>query len=398
MQLRGYLRTTLAVFLLGASGSPAGAQGWADSLALDPPTWDLGPAELRLGGFASGSAYTAISGGGTDESGVTGQLRANLRLQRTLDTGLTLGARSTILVFHDDLSGDAYGNDTFEKAYLYATTGLGSVELGQQVGVGDTLGLTGPKVDDHVSLDNPDTTFFRDAATNGRYDSFFRPYTVVNDSGVDAKLNYLSPRLFGIQVGGSFTPHLVKAPLPFLGNPSDAPDRQANVWEVAGSYSGYFGDLAAGLSGAFAHGSLENATPGFESLYDFALGVQFAYSLDAVKLSGGGGYRTTNAYALMPASVYSGGETHLVHVSAMIETGAWRLGGEYSNGDVKGPTGVSDYGLDAYQLAAGYRVNDNLQLTLGWQWQNYARSLGTFSNSAKSVDMNAGFLTFGYTL
>ncbi len=389
--------TAILMFLLGAPSS-ALAQGWADALALDPPTWDIGQAELRLGGFASGSAYAATSKGGSDDSGVTGQLRANLRLQRTLDTGLTLGARSTILVYHDALSGDAYGNDTFEKAYLYATTGLGSIEVGQQVGVGDTLGLTGPKVDDHVSLDNPDTAFFRNPVTGKRFDSFFRPYTVVNDSGVDAKVSYLSPRLFGIQLGGSFTPHLVKAPLPFLGNPSDAPDRQSNVWEVAGSYSGYFGDLAAGLSAAFAHGSLDNATPGFESLYDFALGVQLAYSLDAVKLSAGGGYRTTNGYALMPALVYRGGETHLKHVSAMIETGAWRVGGEYSNGDVNGPAGITEYGLDAYQLAAGYRVNDNLQLTLGWQWQDYTRTIGTFPNGAKTSDMNAGFMTLGYAL
>lgn len=387
-----------AAAILAGTLTGARAQGVSEALALEPPTWEFDNWELRLTGFASGSLYTATQSGSPSDSGATGQIRAHLRLQRTLDTGLTLGARATLLAYSDALSGDAFGNDTFEKGFVFVQTGLGTLEAGQEIGAGDIIGLTGPKVDDHVSLDNPDTTFFRNAATGGRFDSIFRPYSVVNDSGVDAKINYLSPRLFGLQLGLSYTPHRVKAPFPFVGNPTDAANRQDAIWEVAGAYTGYFGDLAFGASASFAHGALTNRTAGFENLYDAALGLQFAYSLGDARLTAGGGYRTTNAYALNPFFVFAGGETHLAHVAAMVETGPWRAGGEFSHGEANGPAGISDIDFDGTQLAAGYRVNDNVQLTAGWQWYDYSRTIGTFPNGGKAVDMNAGFLTLGYTL
>ena len=98
-----------------------------------------------------------------------------------------------------------------------------------------------------------------------------------------AKINYVSPRLLGIQIGASFTPKPVRTPLPFTGNLPNDPDQQQNIWEVAASYTGYFSSLAVGLSAGFAHGSVRNRSAAGDSLYDWALGAQLAYPVGSVK-------------------------------------------------------------------------------------------------------------------
>ena len=190
----------------------------------------------------------------------------------------------------------------------------------------------------------------------------------------------------------------MKAALPLFGNAPDGPN-QTFLWETALTYTGFVtDDLAVEGSIAFTRGVLQDAMPGFDDLHDWAVGAQAAYSLSEWKFTLGGAYRKSNAYGFKTSMVLDGAETRLEHASALAEWGPWRLGGEYSHGDVNGPPGYVDYTLEAWQLAGGYRVNDNLQLTAGWQWWNYDRDLGVFFKGSRAADMNAGFVTLGYTL
>jgi len=377
------------------------AQRIGDALALEPPQWEFDNYEIRLGGTAAGALFTTSSSAGpatpngNDSSGVSAVAQGNIRIQRTLDTGIVLGARGDFLLYHDELSGDNYGNDTVQRAYLFAQTGFGRVDIGQQDGAGYALGLVGPIVDESVSLETHSVSLFRRPPLRKDFTDIFPLVTSVQSSSNYAKINYVSPRLLGIQVGASFTPNTLRSPLPFTGNPSDDPDQQHSLWEVAASYTGYFSNVALGLSAAYAHGRLKNRTPGFENLYDWALGAQLAYTVSDIKLSLGGAYRGTNAYLLSVEQARSNASSHLVHVSAMAEKGSWLLGAEFSNADANGPV---DFEITGYQVAGGYRINANMQLTLGWQWHNYRRSAGTFFNGSPSLDLNAGFLTLSYTL
>ncbi len=373
-----------------------------ESLALDPPTWDLDGIELKLGGFATGAGYTARQSDGPvisghDETGLTGQIRANIQAERTLDNGIQLGARANVLLLRGTLSDDRYGNDTIERVYFYGRMAYGTLEIGQQNGVGAQLGLTGPRVDPRVSLDDPDTTFFEDPSTNERFDRFFRPFSAVASSSVAAKINYLSPRLLGLQLGLSFTPELTKTPIPFTRSDS-GPNQQDSIWEAALSYQTFFDDLGIGGSIAYLQGYQDNETPGRDDLYDLAIGAQSSYTLRNVKLSLGGGYRESNAYGFRTNLVFADGNTALWHLSFMGEDGPWRAGVEYSDGDVDGPAGRPDYAMNAYQAAIGYRVNDNLDIGAGWQWYDYDRNLGVFYNGDTAIDMDAGFITLNYGL
>jgi hypothetical protein len=390
-----------AGFLLAVAPTGAVAQGWADAIAVEPPSWMLGNSELRLTGFAYGAGFTSsmsTPAGDDTDSGVTGQARANLRLQRITDSGLIYGAEAGALLLRDELSGDNYGNRTVEKLFLYTQTGLGRIEIGQQDGVGYTLGFTGPVVDDHISLENPDSTFFRDPATGHPFNNFSQDVTKSFSSSNAAKVNYLTPRLFGAQIGASFTPQLVKAPLPGLGNAPNGPDVQGSLWEVAGSYTTRLSDIAVGLSAGFTRGALRNPTPAHGDLYDLALGLQFAADISDVRLSWGGAYRVSNGYGFSPMSAFDDAQTRRLQLSAMAELGPWRAGGEFADGEMDAPAGTPKLNMQAYQFAAGYRPNDNLHLSAGWQWYDYDRNLGLFGNGARSIDMNAGFVTLGYSL
>ena len=54
--------------------------------------------------------------------------------------------------------------------------------------------------------------------------------------------------------------------------------------------------------------------------------------------------------------------------------------------------------IDGFQVSAGYKVNANMQLSIGWQYRDYNRSLGLFYNGRSGIKMNAAFLSLGYTL
>jgi hypothetical protein len=390
-----------AAAALSPADAAEGPRGLADALALDAPSWEFDNTTIRLGGVAAGALFSAHqsagpgSTSGYDNIGASSMAQANIQAQRIFDNGMVLGARSDFLLFHDAQSGDNYDRDTVEKIYVFAQTGFGRVEIGQQDGAAYTLGLVGPITNEQVTLENRNISLFRDPAAGGDFGALFQSITAVQSTSNFAKINYVSPRLLGIQIGASFTPKPVRTPLPFTGNLPNDPNQQQNIWEVAASYTGYFSNLAVGLSAGFAQGSVRNRNAAGDDLSDWALGAQLAYPVGTVKLSVGGAYRDSNAYLLGLGQVLAHARTHASHLSATAEWGSWIAGGEYSFAHANGPV---DYDITGYQLSGGYKINDNLQLTGGWQWYDYSRNAGVFYNGSPGLRMSAGFLLLSYEL
>src|ERR1700761_3030209 len=171
----------LGLFL---TGTPATAQ--ESGLTFDPYQAELGNAELSVGGTASGAVFDGNLKGQPAASGV---LKAMPRLHRDYDSGLVLGLDATLAV-SDPLSRGRYDGDFFEKLYGEARTGLGRVEIGLTDGGGYDEAVTGPKVDAQVSLDNPQTTFFRNPATHHAATDMFALRTEVGASSNYAKFTY----------------------------------------------------------------------------------------------------------------------------------------------------------------------------------------------------------------
>ncbi|HSZ73289.1 MAG TPA: porin, partial [Rhizomicrobium sp.] len=291
------------------------------------------------------------------------------------------------------LSGLRYGGDVFEKTFATIQTGLGRIEIGQADGAGYTMAVAGPKVDPDTSIDDADMNFFRDPITGRAVIDLFPLKSEVDSSSNYAKLSYFTPRLFGIQIGVSYTPSQGKDVLPFVNDGPDVPDRQKRIWETAISYSDTLGEATFKTSAALSMAHDGDRMPGHQGLTDWALGASVDYPIDDdVKLSLGGAYRQTNAYAFDIDEPLAAGSTKATHVSTEVSDGSWLGGFEYSTGTADGSFGAPELGVSGYETTIGYRINANLQLSGGWQRLDYRRDSGAFYNGSDRLSMDAEFL------
>jgi hypothetical protein len=380
-----------ALVLAGLSPARAGLTDWS----VTPFETDIGEAQFTLGGDANGAVFTNDQPGfpGLDTTGATGALRLFPKLERSYDSGLTIGLHASILAARDPLATDRYGGDVFEKSYGTLQTGLGTVELGDVDGAAYRLAISGPKVDEKVSLDDPEITFFRDPVTGRAFDRTFTVATEVGGSLNFAKLSYYTPRLFGVQLAGSFTPSENREVVPFISKGPHVPDRQQNIWELAANYSDYFGPVSLGAYAGVSMGHDAAKTAGHEGLTDWAFGTEADYDVnDDLKLAVGGAYRQSNAYTFGINSVLAHGATRALHLSTTATYQSWIAGGELIDGDADGSLGAATVGVHGYGASVGYVINTNLQLTAGWQQLRYARNIGAFYNGLPVIKMNAEYL------
>lgn len=381
---------------LGSFSARAGEdENASNPLPSEPFNWSIGNLDLTAGGLAGGAFSYAWQRGVHDRAQASGELRSWLLVQRTFDNGMILGARTDLLLAHDRLSGDIYDNDTIEHLFLFWQMGFGRVELGQQDGAAYTMALTGPEIDPLVSLEARHISLFRNPATGREFGQFFKQVTAVQTSSNYAKINYLTPRILGIQFGVSFTPETVRSPLPWTGNPQNTANEQHDIWEVGASYTGYVSGVAVGLTAGYAQGSQRESSLQGANLYDWSVGGELAWLLDDTKLTIGGAYRETNAWLLDVDDVLRGARTGGEHLSLTAENGPWRLGAETSVAHAAGPV---DYGITGYQATLGYQFTPAIELTGGWQWYDYARNTGLFSNGRPTIRMNAGYIGLSYIL
>ena len=139
-------------------------------------------------------------------------------------------------------------------AVVSTLSGLGQVQVGLVDGAGYALRLTGPKADEQIALEDPQTSFFRDPGTHRAVTDMFALRTEVGASSNYAKLAYVSPALFGAQIAISFTPSEGKQ-LPFMNAGPNVPGRQTAIWEGALRYSDSFGPVDISAYAAAATGA-----------------------------------------------------------------------------------------------------------------------------------------------
>jgi hypothetical protein len=376
-----------ALLLGGAAFSAAGAQGWDGTI----PPYKLFPGntELDIGAMAGGALFGANGHGGRNASGV---FKLMPRWHRDYDSGLSLGLDAT-LTASDPLSRGRYGGDVFEKIYGDVRTGLGRLEIGQTDGAAYDLAVTGPKVDEQVSLDNPQTTFFRDPSTGHAFTDIFTLRTEIGASSNFAKFAYISPALFGAQLALSFTPGEGKEVLPFLHAGPHIAGRQVDIWEGAIRYAGDVGPLSLSAYGGLAVGRGEHKPAGQEGVSDLGFGVRADYSVnDAVTFSLGGAWRQSDAHAFQIVRSFAAATTRATQASASLSYDAWTLGVEYGDGNAGQAGGAPHLGLTGSQASLGYNFSSAIGISAGWQRLNYDRGSGLFYNGLPRIGLDAGFL------
>jgi porin-like protein len=365
---------------------------------IPTPSVSIGNVQLLVPVDVYGAGYAARQSGGNDPEGLAAAALVSPEIQYPLDNGWTFGLRTALLVYHDRLAGDNYGNDILEKAYAYWQTAYGRLEVGQQDGAAYKLEATGPLVAGPPAIDDANVTFFVDPTTGKAFTNFFPVRTGVFATFNDAKISYYSPRLIDLQVGVSFTPSETKG-VPFLSHADNGPNRQRNIIEAGANYAHGYGRLTLHAYAGIVFGHTQRRTAGHEAARDWALGseVDYKFSDDAV-LAFGGAYRQSRGYAFDIDQSFSGGNTHAVHATALLTEGPWEFGFEYSDA-VAGAQGALPRLMETgYEPAVGYALSSNLQLAAGYQHADYSRSSGTFYNGKREVALDAGFLYFEFKL
>ncbi|MDE3114078.1 MAG: porin [Pseudomonadota bacterium] len=382
-----------AALLLAAA--PASATGFAD-WDLKPASVDVGGWTASLGGSANLTGYSASQDAGAGRTGGTASLFFDPEVSRLFENGWRVGLKGTINAYHDQLSGDNYGNDVFQKAYLFVATPYGRVEIGQQDGAAYKMAMTGPLVADAPAIDDANITFFRDPSTGKAFTNVFAVRSGVFATANDAKLSYYTPRLLGVQLGVSYTPHMVKDGLPFISAGPHVADRQDNLIDAAVNYTGFFGHTSLGLYAGLSAGHNAARTAGHDDLLGWALGGELDYDLGEATLALGGAYHQSNGYTLDPMQAFASGTTRVVHASTKLTMGSWLAGLEYSTGSADAEVALPKLDTTGYEASVGYALNSNLQLTAGWQHLRFTRDSGVFYNGLPHTSMDAGLLYLNF--
>lgn len=385
------------IIICAVAVTPGAAANASDLSALDihPLEYPVGQFMLHLGLHANGSVYSADqpSAARLNASGATGATSLTATIDRLYDSGFSIALKSVFNLSHDQLSGDIYGNKVVEKFYANIKPGLGRIEIGNVDGAAYELAVTGPVVDEDVSLEESKITFFRDPSTRTAFVHLFPVKTAVHASLNYAKVSYYTPRLFGIEFALSFTPSEGRGVIPFSANGPIVANHQDNMWEFVGSYVGYYGAFSIGAYSGLAVGHNAAKTALHEGLTEWAVGAEIDYAVnDSLKVAVGGAFHQTNAYAFNINSVFSGRTTHASHLSTVVSDGHWLIGMEYSDGIAHGTVGTSTISTVGYEGSVGYKMNANIQITAGWERQNFNRTTGVFYNGLGRIHMDAAFL------
>ncbi|MGD0191557.1 MAG: porin [Rhizomicrobium sp.] len=359
---------------------------------VSPLSAQMGDWSATLGGTASAAGYVTTQQGDIGRGGITGAALATGKLGTQFDNGWDFAIAVAILPWHDTLSGDNYGDRFFEKDYVSLQTPFGRVEIGQQDGAAYRLSTVGPKVDDAVAIDEGTVTFFRNPLTGEAFADLFRLRTGEFATENFAKASYYSPRLFGIQLAGSVTPYQARDGLPFLSRGPASADRQIDMLEAGANDEQNIGaaSLVTYAGVALAHD--DRRTPGHGDLLDYAAGAAFDVDVADAKLSFGGGYRQSNAYAFDIDEAFRTGATRSARLSATVTKGPWIAGFEVSDGIAGREQNLPRLHETGFEPSIAYVVNSNLQLTLGWQHLDFGRDTGDFYNRKPDVSMQAVFL------
>ena len=372
---------------VAAFSQSAAADPWDGT--IEPLRFNPGNTSLTLGAAAGGAAFGA-SGHGNQS--ISGDAKLIARLARDYDSGWSLSLNAT-LTASDPLSRGRYEGKAIEKAFGELRFGLGQVQIGNTDGAGYDLAVTGPKVDAGVSLDDPQTTFFRDPSTGHAFTDVFPLRAEVGASSNYTKFVYLSPALFGVQVALSFAPQQSRYGLPFLHAGAHVPGRQADIWEGAIKYSDELGPVTVSAYGAVAEGRAEHKAAGQEGVSDLGAGLRLDYPVnDDLVLSAGGAYRQSNADTFQIARSYQAGTSRVMQASAAATYDSWMLGVEYGGGDADAVGGAPRLNINGYQASLGYNFSSSIGVSGGWQRMIYQRSSGVFYNAAPRINLDAVFL------
>ncbi len=310
--------------------------------------------DTNLGGFVK------LQYGPTDRNSESDGVRfdgeAHLEISGQTDTGITYGGR---LQLPDDAK--PRDNATFVKIGW----AWGEIRLGDYGGAAKELTVSAPT----IGIGQIDGDFERFGAPS----ALIAPDKLDNDDS--AKLTYLSPAVYGIRLGVSYTPELSAAPGDFALYRSIAQqDRPRNVTEIALSVSRDIGEATMTSGAAYVSGS---AAPGshLHDLSGFSAGTKIAWN--GFTVGGGIVYDGAATLPFDPRPGHRAVESIIdeINFGATYETGNWGFGASWAHDNRKALAAT-----DIISAGAVYRIAKGI--TIAADLAHYTQPLGHADNAA----------------
>ncbi len=354
-----------------------GAAALAAAVAIASPAAAMDRIKLSLGGFFTGVGGFESAPNHAD-SGLAGNGGVSLTGGTTLDNGIEVGFTAQFVALNDcSFAGSLPPNSAacvaggVNRAYVDLATGLGRLQLGQNLGVSNQLGLATPSVIGGVSADYAllDPLAISNVST------------VLTDAGRGPRVAYLTPRLFGVQAGVSYLwdpshngPLVTLAPDPLHPNGVGR-----TAFAAAVNFERDLSDVV--LRGALAYYS-DNRIGGAPDPSGYNLGVQVGYR----GFTFGGNY--TRGDNIDHRTTYlDQSQTNIWSAGMTYGSGPWLVGLNYADGNDKVPGAGGDF--KSVVGALSYELNEHVKLGLGYQHDDASPKAVT-STSGDAVFMETG--------
>ena len=293
--------------------------------------------------------------------------------QTTLDNGITVGVNVQLEAFRTSGS-----QNWIDETFIFAQSDrFGQLKIGSEDGAASLLTVNAPdggiSVDDAGDVPTLDMFLPVSGVIEGTAIS-----TEADNDGDSNKITYITPRIFGLQAGGSYTPINSDT-----GNSPDPGDGQNSGWSAAANYSNVFANgfgvrASFGATG-FNQPDALDPDGSNNGAMEIRGGGQFSYAGFTV----GGGYKRTYGNTGSGFIVVGGGTDfegfttesatrttngHAWSVGGTYETGPYTVGITYVAGEGRGHAiaGTGDYKSKIGTVAGTYLLGPGIRLRGGF--------------------------------
>lgn len=319
------------------------ALGSFGAQAAEPLKLSIGGEMKQWVGYASNKSYMNAA-----DVDTMGDANIDFAGETTLDNGLTVGVFVETNASQDKSTHGPVGNPAVEESYLYLSGKFGHLSLGQQDNIAATVHNSAPEVSGLGAQDGDWMDFILTPAGNKA-----TQVTYLSTEATD-NISYLTPSLYGFQLGFSYVPDTKVANSGGLSIASQHNDLYAGSLV----YNGELGPVGVSADFSYLVGNTTNydvssALPanlpnsktyqgGLQISYaDFTLGGSYMQqnvsSKAAAELGTGDsrGFDIGLSYEFEPFAVslaYFNGKTDYAGAAGSDKVQAWNLGGSYNIG------------------------------------------------------------------
>jgi predicted porin len=343
-------RRLLSTTAIAALGMAVATGAWAQDRKPGPIQLGLGGYLEIFFGFVSQDDGAGQGAAGSKDHGIVREGEIHFTGSSVLDNGLTVGVKIELEALTSA--------DQIDETYVYFESRFGELRIGQDDAASNTLSFGTPTVVPSFSASDANLTIFtQPGASSTNSVPIANPGDFVGDS---EKVIYFSPRIYGLQVGVSYTPDATETGTPRAGQPplglKTNADTQSEVVDIAANYIREFKGVEFGLMGGYAKGRAENRAASVAGRTDRTeWGVNGYISFAGVKVGG--------AYKNDDNGLTGRNDRDAWAAGATYEFGSWGFGVEYARETVETGATPGEDEVNAFLLGARYTAGPGIDLS-----------------------------------